>query len=317
MSPSYSLCLLLFFSARVLGQCFYPNGLLADGDTPCDGDAEHSMCCGKSAGSVCLSNKLCASPDGNIIRGSCTDRDWHAPECASFCLGESLMRVQCRYKALTAFTGAATGGTDLISCSNVTDTDTSFCCDHTVDCCDTGVGRFRVLPSNPEVWARFDRNEETYSVVGTMFTGNPTSSEAEATVTSTSTTASSGTTTEAEPANETSRDANNEQGSKGNDGLSTGARIGIGVGAGLGVLILLLLAIFCWRRRRRPRGNELDANSRNNSQTPHNAGPGPTEKAYNGGLVEAPGVVPPRHYHQHVQELPASPIPAGDPNSRW
>lgn len=317
LSLYLSSCLLLFFYSRVLAQCFYPNGLIAIGDTPCDKDAQQSMCCGSSPGTVCLSNKLCASPNGNIIRGSCTDRHWHAPECASFCLGMSPARMRCNYNYLTAVTGAATGGTDLISCSNVTDTDTSYCCDHTVDCCDTGVGRFRVLPSDPDVWARFDTKEETYRVVGTMFTGNPTSSETETIATSTATTTSSGTTTEADPANETSSNASDEQGNETSNGLSTGAKAGIGVGAGLAVLLVLALAVFCWRRRRRYRGNELDANGGNSSQMPHNTGLGPTEKAYNGGLVEAPGVVPPRHYHQHVQELPASPILAEAPNGRW
>jgi hypothetical protein len=68
-------------------KCYYPNGVQSDNDFPCDPNAEQSACCGGGFGSVCLSNKLCRGPDGNIIRGSCTDRNWNAPECAQYCLG--------------------------------------------------------------------------------------------------------------------------------------------------------------------------------------------------------------------------------------
>jgi len=72
--------------------CYFPNGQQATGDFPCDPAAtattSNSACCGGSVGSVCLSNKLCRGPDGNVVRGSCTDAGWTSGECASYCLGE-------------------------------------------------------------------------------------------------------------------------------------------------------------------------------------------------------------------------------------
>ena len=74
------------------GKCYYPNGNVAL-DFPCDSDAENSMCCGDGrdelnfVGFACLSNKLCQSETGRIIRGSCTDPTWKSPECVRNCLG--------------------------------------------------------------------------------------------------------------------------------------------------------------------------------------------------------------------------------------
>ncbi|KAK3328125.1 hypothetical protein B0T19DRAFT_423752 [Cercophora scortea] len=124
-----------------MNPCYYPNRAHATHDYPCDSDAkDYVVCCGGSLGAVCLTNKLCRSPEMNIIRGSCTDQNWASSGCANYCLS------------------ANTGGTDLISCTNTTYTDTSYCCDHTVDCCNTGVGRFDVLPTQPQVWASWDAN---------------------------------------------------------------------------------------------------------------------------------------------------------------
>jgi hypothetical protein len=98
--------LLLSVSSVCLGQnrCFYPNGKNATGDFPCDLSAENSACCGGGLGSVCLSNKLCRGPDGNLARGSCTDKNWQAPECALFCLGRERRGVGAAY--LTSLTTA-------------------------------------------------------------------------------------------------------------------------------------------------------------------------------------------------------------------
>lgn len=70
-------------------RCYYPNGSEATIDYPCDPDAEDSACCAGGFGTVCLTNKLCRNPNGNVIRGSCTDKNWSSPECAHYCLGKS------------------------------------------------------------------------------------------------------------------------------------------------------------------------------------------------------------------------------------
>ncbi len=77
---------------RCLGKCYYPNGREA-ADFPCDPDAKVGVCCSDGNGYdgfACLSNKLCQAKDGRIIRGTCTDPTWSAPECASYCMSTSL-----------------------------------------------------------------------------------------------------------------------------------------------------------------------------------------------------------------------------------
>ncbi|PTB64867.1 hypothetical protein BBK36DRAFT_1170536 [Trichoderma citrinoviride] len=215
---------LLVPCSAVIKQCYYPDGSPSS-DFPCDPNAKESACCGSGLGSTCLSNRLCQSNNGNIIRGSCSDKDWSSPACAPFCLG------------------ADTGGTDLISCSNVTNADNSFCCDHTNGCCDSGAGRFNVLPRDPDVFATWNNEASSYRVVGTVYTGNPTSTSS-APAKTTSTTAA--TTTSSAPTN-TSPPNDSDQSS----GLSNGAKIGIGVGVGVGVVLLAAIAFLVWKLRQR------------------------------------------------------------------
>lgn len=78
-------CILSFAGICVAqSQCFVPNGQAAAGNFPCDPTATHSACC--DTGSTCLTNKLCRGPNGNIIRGTCTDKNWESPECAYYCM---------------------------------------------------------------------------------------------------------------------------------------------------------------------------------------------------------------------------------------
>lgn len=139
-------------------------------------------------------------------------------------------------------TGEDRGGTDLESCEYVTDRDVDYCCAHAPgaeNCCESGNGRFKVLPANPRIWARPDGSG--YSVVGTVIdmsestsiASSSTSSETETTTSETET----GTTSETPPTE--TGDRSEDGGGGGDDGLSTGAKAGIGVGAGVGALLLL------------------------------------------------------------------------------
>ncbi|RSM12407.1 hypothetical protein CEP52_002494 [Fusarium oligoseptatum] len=215
-------------------QCYYPNGEESP-DHPCDEDAEVSACCGGSFGSICMSNKLCAGGDGGIVRGSCTDKNWASPECPLYCLG------------------ADTGGTDLVGCSNVTNTDTSYCCDHNANCCDNGVGRFNVYPSKPKPWATWNRQATEYLVVGTMYTGDAASSTAEATTTATSESSSAATTSEAITSSTGEAQAS-EPTEAPAPGLSTGAQAGIGVGVGVGALVVAAVIYLFWKMRKNEKG---------------------------------------------------------------
>ncbi|KAM5368601.1 hypothetical protein ACJA88_010951 [Fusarium oxysporum] len=226
---------LLFLSFSQLcfaaNECYYPNGLEAE-DHPCDPNAKQSVCCSGGLGTVCLSNKLCIGGNGNTVRGSCTDKNWESPECAMFCLG------------------ADTGGTDLISCSNITGSDTSYCCDHNTNCCNSGVGRFNVLPSDPEVWATWNRKATRYDVVGTMFSGQSTTETASTTTDVTSSTASASFTTTSDASIPSSSVPDTREPSETPAGLSTGAKAGIGAGVSVGAIMAVAVIYLFWKMRR-------------------------------------------------------------------
>ncbi|ORY70290.1 uncharacterized protein BCR38DRAFT_421698 [Pseudomassariella vexata] len=197
--------------------CYFPNTEETLENYPCNPDVDDSPCCGGGLGNVCLSNGLCLSGDGHLIRGACTNTDWNG--CPNICLS------------------ASTGGTDLISCSNVTSTDNSYCCDHTNGCCDSAVGRFNVLPSNPTTSASWNVASTRYVVVSQA--SSTTSSSSTNTRSAASQTATSSTTsTDIEPT-ETSSVSSSE--------LSTGAKVGIGVGVGVGALMFGILVYILWR----------------------------------------------------------------------
>ncbi|GJC96180.1 hypothetical protein ColKHC_05006 [Colletotrichum higginsianum] len=239
MDRSFSLlflCLLQITS--VVAKCYFPDGNAVPGDFPCDPDADDSPCCHGGLGSACLSNKLCRGPNGNTVRGSCSDESWNSPLCAHYCMS------------------ADTGGTDLISCSNVTGIDTSYCCDHAPNCCNSGVGRFDVLPAEPQVWATWNRESSRFLVILQTSSESSTSTSIPSSTTSdVATTASAGPTptgtipstpltaggqsrTSVEPV----PTAAPTQGEAEKDpGLSTTAKAGIGAGAGAGALLVAAL----------------------------------------------------------------------------
>ncbi|KAK4178914.1 hypothetical protein QBC36DRAFT_90998 [Triangularia setosa] len=219
-------------------KCYYPNGRLATTDSPCDPDAEHSICCfnGSPHGKACLANKMCESPDGKIIRGSCTDRTWASPECAKLC---ELVNW---------------GGANLVSCSNVTNKDTFFCCEKTekADCCDRGVGRFELQPPQPMTLALWNSSEGLYTRLGQVSTSSSTSTILTTSASTPFSELDTSTTTSAASAKETgSRSSDTEEGSSTRPerestspgGLPIAAQAGIGVGA---AAILILLALSAW-----------------------------------------------------------------------
>ncbi|KAI0172678.1 hypothetical protein GGR52DRAFT_545653 [Hypoxylon sp. FL1284] len=231
-------------------QCYYPNGDLAE-DSPCDPDAEVGPCCGRGLGTTCLNNDLCKGPDGNVVRGSCTDKEW-GDGCPLYCIGQS------------------TGGTDLISCSNVTHSDTSYCCDHVSGgCCDGGVGRFDVFPSDPITTATWDVVKDQFVKIASSTTNSSATSSSITTSTSTSTSSSTSTsqssssssstttttiTSSSSYVSPTSEPATSEStAGSAPTGLSTGGKAGIGVGIGLGAVILAVLAYFIWLVRKKNR----------------------------------------------------------------
>jgi hypothetical protein len=113
-----------------------PNGAAQDPNAPsyaCFPSQDVSPCCGLTG--FCTNTGLCVPGSfpgdqrdisTNLIRGLCTDSTWKSEDCPLLC------------------TDASTDGTNLISCANVMNNDRDFCCDHTVGCCDSRIGRFRL-----------------------------------------------------------------------------------------------------------------------------------------------------------------------------
>ncbi|KAL2169524.1 hypothetical protein VTG60DRAFT_5917 [Thermothelomyces hinnuleus] len=241
-----------------------PGGKEATEDFPCDPDAEHSPCCaGTPLGLACLANKLCLSPAGRFARGSCTDPTWKSPECPKFC---------------THQTGK---GWDLVSCSNVTQTDTFYCCDGMADCCNGGIGRQEIQPPPSLTWAMWDSEQTRYDVVTplataetltTLSTRSTTTTSSTPELASSSSSSSSPPPTEAPsestgsepsssdhaspstsetgtPAEQQESDAAGSEDSRSDEpaGLTTAAQAGIGVGAAAGALLAAAVAYLWWK----------------------------------------------------------------------
>ncbi len=166
------------------------------------------------------------------------------------------------------------GGHDLTSCYNVTRKDTSYCCAGVANCCDSGAGRFEVLPAQPYTWALWDDAKTQYVVKTPLSTAASSStSSTTSTATSSSTTIASTTSHASDqttssssvstPSSGTGTRATTETGPPGqsatnqpstdavqSSGLSTGAQAGIGVGAALGALLLAAVAYLSWKLRK-------------------------------------------------------------------
>jgi hypothetical protein len=66
-------------------QCYYPDGELAAGLTPCNPTAEVSHCC--SSSDMCLTNGFCYSLGLNsIVQRGCTDSSFGSSECPQQCI---------------------------------------------------------------------------------------------------------------------------------------------------------------------------------------------------------------------------------------
>ncbi|KAH6613602.1 hypothetical protein B0J18DRAFT_60615 [Chaetomium sp. MPI-SDFR-AT-0129] len=243
------------FGAEAAKQCYYPNGNIATDDSPCNPDDDASSCCGGTSGAQCLSNNVCLNPGGNVVRGTCTDQNWNSVECPRFCVLNPKL------------------GPDLISCSNVTNTDTSYCCDHDPGpCCDSGNGRFDIFPSHPEVLARWDTEFRLFTTVqqttssssssassssSTTTTPSATSTQSQphsSHPTSSPTTATTGTKPPVETTPSSSTFPQSSSSSPPSTGLSTAAKAGIGVGAALiGLALIALAFVFLNRHNKKKR----------------------------------------------------------------
>lgn len=162
----------------------------------------------------------------------------------------------------------------MISCSNVTKDETSYCCDGTINCCERGVGRFSVLPSNPTPTATWDDLRTRFMLVVTSSSSSsqqsssrlssvspPPSSSSRRTESSTrpessdtSTTSTTASRTESITIVDNSNATEIPTGASENTTtLSTGAKAGIGVGAAVGVGLVAAIFYLIWKLRRKDR----------------------------------------------------------------
>ncbi|CZR50375.1 uncharacterized protein PAC_00247 [Phialocephala subalpina] len=88
MTVTLLLVLLFFLHVAKAAACYFPDGSLAAGDTPCNpaaSDTDPSFCCGP--GWACLNNTVCMATPSAVgwngypySRGSCTDKSWKCDE---------------------------------------------------------------------------------------------------------------------------------------------------------------------------------------------------------------------------------------------
>ena len=104
--------------------CYGSDGVTRSNDIPCDPNAEVSACCG-TAGSICIDNLHCISPDGAPVPGTCTDKEWASSGGQTVgcpCPGRNLDNQVLNY--LDSVTMCPDGG---------------YCCEwRNFDCCEAG-----------------------------------------------------------------------------------------------------------------------------------------------------------------------------------
>jgi len=152
------------------------------------------------------------------------------------------------------------------------------------NCCDGGIGRFEVLPPNPDTWALWNAGKGQYVVVTplskaassssaissatsapqsskettssasrqTSATDSSTSQQTSATDTSASPSRSQPPSTETAASGQTAttQPSSAESSSSSSSGLSTAAQAGIGVGAAVGALLVAAVAYLWWKLRK-------------------------------------------------------------------
>ena len=140
------------------------------------------------------------------------------------------------------------GGTNLISCTNVTNNPLDFCCDHTNDCCETGVGRTRLAEDGLKAFTTIASSASTatrHPSSATFRSSTSTSSTASAS----STVRPAAATTPSALALPTAQSTPSSSQSRASSGVSVGAAVGIGIGSACGAAGLLAIYLL-WRRRK-------------------------------------------------------------------
>ncbi|KND87051.1 hypothetical protein TOPH_08260, partial [Tolypocladium ophioglossoides CBS 100239] len=207
--------------------CYFPDGSVAQQDSPCRDDTPQSTCCGQ--GYACLSNNICMATGKELqrsgasvyVRGSCTDKNWRSGSCPNFCADPEADNIQ--------------GGVGMAKCER--DDKLFYCVDSRKANCDKmeNILVFQVAPTALT----------TIGVAPASSSGQPkassTPSKGPSSAANLTATATNGPSASASAPPEESSPA--------------GAKTGVGVGVGVGVTALLAAgaAWFMLRRRRAAR----------------------------------------------------------------
>ena len=163
-------------------------------------------------------------------------------------LGYVTLNENVFLRNLTIAPDAKFGGTNLISCANVTDSNLDLCCDHSLDCCKTGVNRIRLDPNGLDAVT-------TIAPSASLATQLPISTSSIAPSSPSGASGTAAPTTQSTPETTSARSAASPSSSSASDKkshqLSAGASAGIGVGCGAIAVLAINAAIFFWRRKRR------------------------------------------------------------------
>ena len=160
----------------------------------------------------------------------------------------------------------------MITCANVTKSDLDLCCDHTTDCCNTGVGRMRLKEGSLDAITTIASSASTATRFTSTKTSHSSSTALSATDHSSSQTTPSsmptpfGTSNTFSPAaaSTPSPSGLTPKQSAAPSGVSTGAAVGIGIGSGCGAVGALAVFLL-WRRRKRRSASALQEKSMNES----------------------------------------------------
>ncbi len=132
------------------------------------------------------------------------------------------------------------------------------------NCCNGGVGRFEVLPAQPDIWAQWDPAKMRYVVKTPLSTVPSSLTSSTASTTSSATSTASSNASQQTSATETSASPNGSQlptqtgqvatnqppstePSQSSSGLSTAAQAGVGVAAAVGALLIAAVAYLWWK----------------------------------------------------------------------
>ncbi len=169
-------------------------------------------------------------------------------------------------------TGASTGGTDLISCQNVTNNALYYCCDHTNNCCNGGVGRFQLSGTGIPFTTIASSASTATRHLSTSASSLPTTTAASSP--SSSLVADSPTQTTASLPSATSSPS---------AGLGTSAKIGIAVGVSAGVVIIAVLSLSLWwslRTRALPKREVASSEDNTPYSDAHSVGAGTHDRMH-------------------------------------